>query len=61
MVKEETWSCSPPQSSSLSPCSPYAAVFFFLSLVVHVDSLDLHECLAVHTDPARTLNLMLMN
>lgn len=28
MVKEETWSCSPPQSSSLPPCSPYAAVLF---------------------------------
>lgn len=28
----------------------------FLSLFVHSDSLDLHECLAVHTDPARTLN-----
>lgn len=28
MVKEETWSCSPPQSSSLPPHSPYAAVLF---------------------------------
>ena len=28
MVKEETRSCSPPQSSSLPPCSPYAAVLF---------------------------------
>lgn len=31
-------------------------LFCFLSLFVHVDSLDLHECLAYHTDPARTLN-----
>lgn len=31
-------------------------LFYFLSLFVHVDSLDLHECLAVHTDPAHNLN-----
>lgn len=28
MVKEETWLCSPPQSSSLPPRSPYAADLF---------------------------------
>lgn len=56
MVKEEAWSCSPPQSSPPpTPCPLYAAVLFSFPSV-HVDSLDSHECLAVHTDPARTLN-----
>lgn len=54
MVKEEAWLPSPPQPSPLPVL--LMLLFSFLALFVHVDSLDLLDCLAVHTDPARTLN-----